>query len=441
MRIPVPPIRQLAQLKKAAGELAAEAAVLADKIADFAEPPMKEFRSAAAIEHFLFSHGAKVSKPWQGMPTAFHAQWGSTGPVIAILAEYDALPDCGELPGQYGHGCGHNLLGAGSALAGILAASLLARFKVKARVVVLGTPAEEALSGKVIMAEKGAFRGLDAVLAWHPAGGSEVKLAGGAAMDSILYRFRGKTSHAAAAPEKGRSALDAAMLMDVAVNYLREHVPENCRIHSVLTRGGSAPNVVPDLAEIWYYLRGKDRKQVDDLRRRVNICARAGAMASETRLEVLVQDSVTERIPNQPLADLLDAVMRRLGPPRFGASDQSAAGKILPGKKYPKVIKPMQTKTGRASSDEANVSFFAPMAVFDMACLPEGLVPHNREVARASRLPGAHRGMVRAAEVMAAAAVQLALHPRLLSWSKAEFRRQMKGKVYRLPRCRRMPLG
>lgn len=410
-----------------------EAIAAAEAVADLAEPAMREFESSDRLAEFLSAAGFRVSRPWKDMPTAFRATAGQGQPAIGVLAEYDALPECGPRPGQWGHGCGHNLLGAGSALAGVAAAEALGRAGAGGRIVVFGCPAEESLAGKVFMAARRAFSGLDAVLAWHPDGVTRADIAGGAAMDSVLFRFRGRTAHAAGGPEQGRSALDAAMLTDVAVNFLREHSAENTRMHSVITDGGRAPNVVPDRAEIWYYVRGKDRKQVNELRQRVRLCARAGALATETRMRMIVQTSNTERIPNQALGDLLDAILRRCGPPRFTPADVRAAAKVVPGKKYAAKVEPIRTEQGRGSSDEDNVSWFVPLGRMSVACVPKDTTGHHRQYAAAVRLPGAHRGMLKAAEVLAAAAVELALNRPLLRKARAELRRRRRGKKYDLP--------
>lgn len=424
---------QLRRIRSAVSARAAETVALAEAIAELAEPPLREFASAGKLIEFLAAAGFKVARPWKDLPTAFRATSGSGRPVIGILAEYDALPNCGARPGQWGHGCGHNLLGAGAALAGIVAAEVLARLRKPGRVVVFGCPAEEALSGKVFMAARRAFVGLDAVLGWHPDGATRSDLSGGSSMDSLRFTFRGRTAHAAGGPHAGRSALDGAMLTDVAVNFLREHVEENARIHCVITNGGRAPNVVPERAGIWYYVRGKDRKQVDDLRRRVVRCARAAAMATETRLRTTMLTCITERMENRTLADLMDALLRRCGPPEFTPADARAARRILPGKKFATEVEPTRTEQGRGSSDEDNVSWFAPLGRISVACVPKDTTGHHRDYAAMVRTSGAHRGMLKAAEVLAAAAVELATNRPLLNKAKAEFRRARRGKTYKLP--------
>jgi aminobenzoyl-glutamate utilization protein B len=424
----------LPRIRAALRRRAASAAALAETIADFAEPPMQEHASAAALEGFLEAEGFVVDRPWKGIPTAFRSVAGQRGPRIAMLAEYDALPDCGQKPGQWGHGCGHNLLGVASVLAGVVAADVLRALGRNGRIVVFGTPAEESLSGKVLMAEQNAFARLDAVLAWHPGGKNFASLAGGSAMDSLSFRFRGKTAHAAGCPEQGRSALDGALLTDVAVNYLREHIPENARIHCVIPDGGKAPNVVPDFAEIWYYVRGKDRRQVDALTARVRRCARGAAMATETQCRMLFHDAIAERIPNHALADLLTSLLRRCRGPQFTPADARAARRIAPKRKYLSTIDPINTRQSRGSTDEDSVSWFAPLGRLNVACVPEGTVSHHREFEAMCRLPGAHRGMLKAAEVLASAAIELALNAPLLGRARREFQAAMRGKKYDVPK-------
>ena len=173
------------------------------------------------------------------------------------------------------------------------------------------------------------------------------------------------------------------------MNYMREHTEDNTRIHSVIPSGGTAPNVVPDNADIWYYVRGRDRKQVDELIDWVVRCAKGAAMATQTRVRTLFHDSVTERIENQTLAEMMDSVLRRCGPPRFTPSEARAAAKILPGKKYKAEIEPISTEQGKGSSDEANVSWFAPLGRICVACVPEGTIGHHRQYAEAVRGTGA----------------------------------------------------
>ena len=261
------------------------AAKLSDAIADYAELGFREHKSSKALAEYLAKHGFRVKFPWKHLPTAFQATAGKGKPTIGILAEYDALPNCGLEEGAPGHGCSHNLLGVGSAVAAVAAARILKDKRIPGRIVLWGCPAEEPIAGKPFMARDGAFRNQDAVLAWHPGGENQVRRQGGSAVDSVLFEFFGRTAHGAY-PVPGRSALDAVMLMDVAVNYLREHLPDNVRIHMCIPDGGDAPNVVPAYASAHYYVRGRNRAEVDGLRKRIAACAKAGAIATETRMKV-----------------------------------------------------------------------------------------------------------------------------------------------------------
>ncbi len=398
-----------------------------------AEPPTKEYESADLLENYLGDAGFKIDRPWPRTPTAFRATIGKAGPKIGFLAEYDALPDCGAKHGKWGHGCGHNLLGVASALAGIVTHETLTKLGKDARIIVYGTPAEETLAGKVFMAEDGAFGGLDACMAWHPAHNTAANLAGGLAMDSLSFYFRGRTAHAGGRPHAGRSALDAAILTDVAANYLREHIEDNARIHCVLPDAGSAPNVVPDTAEIWYYVRGRDRKQVDDLRRRLTLCAKGAAMATETKLKTTVHTAVTERMQNETLAEILDSILNRYGAPKFTPAETRSARKVIPGANYDSELSEIQTIQGSGSSDEDNVSWFAPMGRLNIACVPKDTTSHHTTFAKLSDTAGAYRGMKKAAEIMAAGAAELICQPALLKKAKVEFKGNKKGKKYDLP--------
>jgi len=212
-------------IRKLVATEAQAAAELSDAIADLAEPGMEEHDSVKLLTAYLSDRGFTVEFPFRHMPTAFRAVAGRGRPTIGMLAEYDALPDCGPDPGDWGHGCGHNLLGVAAAVGGVAAKGALDAAGLRGRVVVWGAPAEETLVGKVYMARDGAFADDDAILGWHPGSSTRVGRLGGSAMDSMLLEYYGRTAHAGGAPHKGRSALDGVMLLDVAANYLREHVP------------------------------------------------------------------------------------------------------------------------------------------------------------------------------------------------------------------------
>lgn len=419
-----------------------EALRLASRIWELAEPPFREKESAALIAEYLDSRGFKLDFCIPSLPTAFKATRGKGKPVVGFLGEYDALPDCGLKKGTYGHACGHNLLGVGAAVGAVAAARLLESKGKPGRVVYWGCPAEEVLAGKVYMARDGAFRGLDACLAWHPSGGTANKAAGGSALDSLVFEFFGQTAHGASA-HGGRSALDGAVLMDVAANYLREHVPDNVRIHCIVAHGGKAPNVVPEYAKIWYYVRAKDRAQVNDIRRRLVLCAKGAALATETKVKMTRVTSVYSRLRNRPMAELVQKNLTLTGAPRATNADLRRVKQLGRKPEFPqRVNKQISETAGKATSDEDSVSWLAPLGAFTIACVSKGVRGHHRDYTAQANLPFAHRGMLRAAEVFAGTAWDLFTDTRVLRKIRAEFTKGTKGFRYDplIPKRQRPPL-
>ena len=412
------------EIRRIVAGQARAASKLADTIADLAEPGFQETGSADAITDYLAGHGFKVERPWRQMPTAFRAVWGKGRPSIGILAEYDALPDCGPEPGTWGPGCGHNLLGTGSAVGAVAAKELLELKNRSGQIVVWGCPAEETLAGKPYMARDGAFRANDVVLGWHP-GGNEVGRCGGAAMDSLTFEFFGKTAHGASA-HNGRSALDGVMLLDVAANYLREHVPDNVRIHMCVRDGGRAPNVVPAYAKAWYYVRAKDRAQVDDVRKRLIACARGAAMATGTKVKAKLLAAIYSRLPNDALGDLVLANLELFGPPKATPKDKALVEKLGKKPEFNETISKERGAPGKASSDEDTVSWLAPYGRFGVSCTSKGITGHHRDYAAQMKLPFAHRGVLRAAEVFAGTTFDLCTDRGLMRRIKAEFKKGTK---------------
>jgi len=420
---------KIAMIRRLAKRQAGAAATLADAIADLAEPGFAEFASAKRLTDYLSANGFTCTYPWPHNPTAFRAVRGDRGPHIGLLAEYDALPDCGPRPGAFGHGCGHNLIGTAAAVGAVIASQALAEHRLPGRIVVWGCPAEELLAGKAYMARDGAFRDNDAILCWHP-GSNQVNRKGGAALDSLLFEFRGKTAHAAAGPHLGFSALDGVMLMDVAVNYLREHVPENVRIHMCIRHGGDAPNVVPAYAKSWYFIRGRDRQQVDEVRSRLLACAKGAALATGTTVKHTLLTAIYPRLENEALACALAANLQLLGAVKPTAADRRDIIRL--GRKpnfdtQLRVAPRSGEQPSRASSDEDTVSWLAPLGRFGIACASHGTVSHNRDYAALMKLPYAHRGALRAAELFAATAWDLCSDRRLLARVRAEFKQRTAG--------------
>jgi len=419
-----------ARVEKAVAAEARAGRALAKQIHEFAEPAFKEHRSAEVLAEYLGTHGFEVDFCFKHIPTAFRAVRGKGKPVIGMLGEYDALPNCGAEEGTWGHGCGHDLLGTAGAVGAVAAAALLEQLDLRGTVVYYGCPAEETLAGKVYMARDGAFRDLDFCLAWHPGRRTGASNAGGSALDSLVYEFFGRTAHGAWA-HGGRSALDAAVLMDVAANYLREHVEENVRIHMVFRSTGDAPNVVPAYAKSWYYVRGRDREQVDAVRQRLDLCAEGAALATETEQKSQRLTAVYSRLPNDRFAAGVLANAKLFGGPRGTAADKrraAAAGKA--DATFPRGIDEDLGRQGRGSSDEDNVSWIAPLGKFTVTCVPNGTMGHHRDQTSQGALPFAHRGMLQAAKIFAGCAIDLCTDADLRRAIRAEFRKRTRDSTY-----------
>ena len=417
-------------VEAASRDLAPVAESVADSVWEFAEEALLEFRSAELMRRTLLDQGFEPELEFKRMPTAFAMAAGHGRPRVGILAEYDALPDCGLEEGTWGHGCGHNLLGGAGLLAALIVKRVLDERKLRGAVVLYGCPAEETLAGKPYMARDGAFADLDAALSWHPDRVNRIINLGGAAMDSFSFEFFGHTAHAAGCPHKGRCALDALHLMSHAVNLLREHVPENVRIHYVTTHGGSAPNVVPDYTRLWLYVRGKDREQVDDVSARLVKCARGAATATGTRSRARLLSSIYERIPNDAWGEGLLACLRAIGTAKIDAKDRRQVRRLGLKPEFDTTITEAEKTAGRASTDDDNVSWLAPLASLRLACWPKDATSHHRETTRASRTRAAYKGMVQAGKVLALGALTFMTDGKLRGRVRREFRRRMKDRVY-----------
>ena len=407
-----------------------------------AEPAFKEVESAKLLADYLADNGFDVDFAFKKIPTAFRATWGKGKPAVGLLGEYDALPNCGAEDGTWGHGCGHNLLGTAPAVGAVAAKRVMEDAGFRGKLVYYGCPAEETLAGKVYMARDGAFRDIDACLAWHPAGSTGVNNHGGSSLDSLVYEFHGKTAHGASAHD-GRSALDGVMLTDVAANYLREHVPENVRIHSVIRDGGDAPNVVPAYARIWYFVRGKDREEVDDVRKRLTACAQGAAMATDTEMKWHRITGVYPRLGNDTLCEAVRTNVEMFGPPRPTAQDRKRVRKELGLKgEFDTSITAGSGSQVRGSTEEDNVSWLAPLGRFQVACYAKGTTGHHRDLAAQSALPYAQRAMLQAAKILAGAAIDLCGNPDLVRKAVGEFRKKTRGFTYDplVPKRQKVPV-
>lgn len=433
---------------------------LSRKLWEFAEVGYKERRSADALAAELKDAGFKVETGVAAIPTAFTATWGEGKPVIGILGEYDALPglsqeDVAEQKPRdglaSGHGCGHNLFGAGSALAAVALKEQLADKKLPGTIRFYGCPAEEGGGGKIYMARAGLFSDCDAVLSWHPATETRSSLSSNLANITAKLRYRGRAAHAAGSPEKGRSALDAVALATHAVDLLREHVPQATRIHYVITNGGEAPNVVPDFAEVYVYARHPEMDVLDGIWARVLKCAEAGALATETKLEVELVNSAYNLLPNDGLAKLVDRVLKKVGALEYDDAELAWAEKLrssiagLDGAKLDRrrVPRGIEDDLGYGSTDVGDVSWVVPTVNFRVATFVPGTPGHSWQAVACSGSSLGRKGMVVAAKALALSGLELFTNPAELAAAKESFVTRKAGRAYRsrLPADARPPLN
>ncbi len=418
---------------------------LSDRVWGMPELCYGEFRSCAEHTAKLEQEGFRVTKNVAGIPTAVMGEAGEGGPVIAILGEYDALPGLSQeagvaepkpLPGNgFGHGCGHNLLGSASMLAAAAVKDYLAANGITGRVRYYGCPAEEGGAAKGFMARAGVFSDVDIAITWHPSAFSGVYEPMSLANTRIDFAFTGRASHAAAAPHLGRSALDAVELMNVGVNYMREHMPSDARVHyALLDAGGIAPNVVQANAKVRYLIRARNLPELNRLIERVKKIAEGAALMTETKVNMQVISAVSNLLGNTPLEKAMHDNLQRLGPPPFDEADRAFARKIqatlseediessfrragMPMKDVPLCdeIVPLDAKSApmMGSTDVGDVSWVVPTVQARGATYAIGTPGHSWQLTAQGKLPAAHRGLVHVAKVMAGTAVD-ALHDEVL---------------------------
>lgn len=409
----------------------------ARKIWEWAEVGFHEDRSSALLQQQLQAAGFKVRKGIDGMPTAFVADYGNGGPVIGLLAEFDALPGLSQadtpeqraLGGIAGHACGHNLLGTASVEAAIALAKWLKASGTPGTVRLYGTPAEEGGSGKVYLVRDGFFKDVDAVLTWHPGGGNGASQGRQLSVISAKFRFTGVASHAAVAPERGRSALDAVEIQNVAVNYLREHVPQEARIHYTITDGGDQPNIVPARAESFYYVRHHDPEVAREIFERVKKAGEGAALATGTKFEAEIVGASFGNLPNDTLGRLVDASLRTVGGYRYTpeqARYAEAIAKTLPPgggeRRDPSAIGDYRFgEKGYSSSDVGDVSWNVPTSGLGTATWVPGTAPHSWQAASASGTSIGVEGALVAAKTLAVSGAKLFSDPDTLKAARAEF--------------------
>ena len=438
---------------------------VSDKIWEFAELGLQEFKSSALLADELRKAGFKVEMGVAGMPTAFVATYGSGHPAIGVMGEYDALAGVSQkavptkeplVDGAPGHGCGHNIHGT-SGMAGAIAAKVaMEATGIKGTVKFFGTPAEETAGGKVYMVRDGVFDGLDAVLSHHPGSMNTGGYAGNNAVNDAKFHFYGVASHAAGSPEQGRSAMDALELMNIGVNYLREHIIQEARIHYVVTAGGDQPNVVPAYACSWYYVRAPERDQVEQIYRRVLEIAKGAAIMTGTTHKVEFVGGLYNKLLNRTLSDLVVSNMREIGPPEYTEEEKKFAreiGKTIPPdmkrdslrkSKRPdweklidvdldRTVPDTWDRWGAGSTDVSDVGWKAPTVEFTTSTFILGSPGHSWQNTAQSGMGIGHKSLIFAAKTASACVVDLLTEPETLKKVQDEFRQKLGGRVYKSP--------
>ncbi len=429
------------------------------KIWEFAELGYKENKSAALLKSELQAAGFQMEENVAGIPTAFTATFGQGKPVIGIMGEYDALPGLSQdttpdrkpiADGAPGHACGHNLLGSASLFAAVTIKDWMTTNNIKGTLRFYGTPAEEGGGGKLYMVRAGAFKDVDVVLSWHPGDSNGASLKSSLAIIEAKFKFYGKAAHAAAAPDAGRSALDGLMISANAIEFLREHVPETTRIHYIVSKGGAAPNIVPDYAELFLYARHPNMPVLDKIWDRIIRCTQAGALASETRVEMELIDSSYNTLPNDALAALGNKSMQQVGGVTYTPEEQAFADSIrktLPDRTRPmgsqEKVEPPAEGTGVASTDAGDVSWNFPMMELHAATFVPGVPAHTWQAAACAGMSIGRKGMVVAAKGLALSAMDLFTNPGLVDAAKTSFAKRRAGFEYRsrVPADHKAPLN
>jgi aminobenzoyl-glutamate utilization protein B len=439
---------------------------LSDRIWDHPEIAYNEYKSTDEHAAMLEQQGFRVTHDVAGIPTAVMGEAGEAGPVIAILGEYDALPGLSQeagvaepkpLPGDgMGHGCGHNLLGSASLLAATAVKEWLAENGIAGRVRYYGCPAEEGGAAKGFMVRAGAFKDVDIAISWHPSAFSGVNDGMSLANMRIDFSFAGRASHAAAAPHLGRSALDAVELMNVAVNYMREHMPSDARIHyAYLDTGGVAPNVVQGAAKIRYAVRARELAELWPLVERVKKCAEGAALMTETTVTHKVVSAVSNLLANTPLDRAMFDNLQRLGPPPFDDADRAFAREIqatlgrediasafrrvgLPldlDAPLCNAVVPLDAKGApmMGSTDVGDVTWVVPTVQARGATYAIGTPGHSWQLTAQGKSPLAHKGMVHVAKVMAGTAVDALADPALIARAREDYAARTRTNPYVCP--------
>lgn len=443
---------------------------ISDKIWEFAEIGFEEYKSSELLSNVLEDYDFKVEKGVAQMPTAFYATYGSKKPIIAVLGEYDALPGLSQATkpvrdplkeGTPGHGCGHNLLGTASLGACLAIKKSLEKGNIEGTIRYYGCPAEETFNAKGYMIKHELFEDVDICLSWHPSFFNMMDTMTNLAMNSASFCFYGKSAHAAADPQNGRSALDAVELMNIGANYLREHIIPDARIHYVITNGGEAPNVVPDQAEVWYFVRAPKRHQVENIYERLLDVGNGAALMTGTKMECKFKSATYNIQYNSVVQDIMHSNLKSVGPPNFDENDVTFAkelrktlpedtmegylrfvpdnllkiAKAVTSQPLNKVIIPPigEGQITPGSTDVSDVSWVVPLGEFNVACEVMGSPGHSWQNVATSGMNIGHKGMLTAAKILASTAVDFMTNPELIKKAWKQFEKDHEDKRYSSP--------
>ncbi|MBF4695541.1 amidohydrolase [Fusibacter ferrireducens] len=431
---------------------------LAKKIWENPETAYNEVKASQWTADFLEAQGFEVERKYVGLPTAIKATWGSGKPIIGFLGEYDALPGMSQkistikepiIADAPGQGCGHNLLGVAHVGAVLGMKKEMEEKKLKGTIIYYGCPAEEVLTGKGFMARGGAFKELDIALAWHPGSKNKVTTGVNTGLNTVKFHFKGQTAHAGGDPQNGRSALDALELMNVGTQYLREHVTDDVRIHYITIEGGVAPNIVPDKASSWYFVRALSREVVVETYNRLLKVAKGAAMMTETEVGIEFLGGCYNTLQNKVLVNLIHETMQEVGAPDWTESEIQFAealnkvsanydklvssGKIPEGMHIHSEIEAIVDENGYGSTDVGDVQHIVPGVMFTTATNNIGAAGHSWQITASSGSSIGEKGMIMAAKVMAIAGIKAIENPKIIQEAKLEFDEVMHGKTYRCP--------
>ncbi len=426
-----------------------------DHIWDLAEMKFEEYESVETICALLQNEGFTVERGVGDIPTAFIASYsyGSAEPVIAVLGEYDALSGMSQkagipqqipqVQGENGHGCGHHLLGIGMVGAAIALRYELEEEQISGTIRYYGCPAEEGGSGKTYMVRAGLFDDVDVALTWHP--GYENAVSQGSTLSNyqVSYQFKGKSSHAAISPHLGRSALDAIELMNVGMNYLREHIIPEARVHYAVTNtGGESPNVVQAEAEVLYLIRAPLVKDVQHIYERLNDIAKGAALMTGTKVEVVFDKGCSNVVPNRTLYTLMHDLFREIGVPTHTEEEKEFAEQMTEtidhymGEEILATdVSPLTAheRSGSASTDVGDVSWVVPTVQCETACFAKGTAFHSWQMVAQGKTSIGHKGMLHASKVVAATALHLFSHPEKIEEARKEWKERLEGNEYICP--------